>query len=76
MASKSADNGTVPPELDPLSGCPLLSRPTPLPEQAHSQLLSRPRAAGRARLLEHAGNIDRGFPRTMTRLHAKVSLQG
>jgi hypothetical protein len=60
----------VPPELDPLSGWPLLSSPTPLPEQAHSAQLSRPRAASHERLNRHADNIDREIPRTVTRLHA------
>jgi hypothetical protein len=51
MASKSADSGSVPPELDPDNGWALLSRPTPLPEQAaspaHSAIApaSRPAAA-------------------------------
>src|ERR1700693_3958069 len=68
MASKSADNAIVPPELDPDSGCPLLSRPAPLPEQAHSQPLSRATAASRRHweaigwVLRDAGNIDPEVP--------------
>jgi hypothetical protein len=44
MASKVAASGTGPPELELDSGCPLLSSPTPLPEQAHNQPHSRPSA--------------------------------
>jgi hypothetical protein len=47
MASKVAASGTVPPELEPDNGCPLLSSPTPLPEQAHSQPQSKPSATSR-----------------------------
>src|SRR5450631_902713 len=47
MALKLADSGTGPPELDPDSGWPLLSRPAPLPEQAHSQAQNRATPANR-----------------------------
>jgi hypothetical protein len=54
IESKSADNGSAATGLDPASGWPSLSRPTPLPEQPTNQALIRAAVLRRRRALEAA----------------------